>query len=244
MTSGGGPFPVTRPSIVGAIGSSDPETRRRAFDVLVASYWKPVYKYLRLRWHTETQDAEDLTQDFFTRAFAKGFLSRYDASRARFRTYLRTCVDGMVKNARKAAARLKRGGGAVSVPLDFRGAEAEIAGLQSPDHRDEDEFFRLEWMRSLFEQAIGRLRVECMASGKHVQFAVFERYDVRAPGAEPVTYGQLAAEYDLPITQITNYLAYTRRRLRHHVLSVLRELTATDREFAAEARDVLGVSDP
>lgn len=237
-------FPATRRSIVEAIRSSDPDTRRAAFDVLVASYWKPVYKYVRLRWHAQAQDAEDLTQEFFARAFEQGFLDRYDASRARFRTFLRTCVDGMVKNAHKSAGRLKRGGAAMIVPLDFPGAETEIAEANSSRDRDEEDLFRLEWIRSLFEVAIERLRAECADQGKQVQFAVFERYDVRAPNTDkPVTYAELAQEYGVPATQITNYLAFARRRLRHHVLDVLRELTATDREFRAEAQDVLGISD-
>ncbi len=238
-----GPFPATRQSIVEAIGASDPATRQRAFDVLVASYWKPVYKYIRLRWHASPEDAEDLTQEFFARAFEHGSLERHDPSRAEFRTFVRLLVDGLVKNARKAATRLKRGGGASFVPLDFPGAEGELAEAVAPGIQDDDALFRAEWIRSLFEVAIGRLRVECVETGKAEQFAVFERYDIEAQNArQTLTYADLAREFGVPGTQITNYLAYVRRRLRHHVLDVLRELTATDREFRAEAEDVLGYS--
>lgn len=240
----GGQFPATQRSIVDAIRSSDADVRRRAFNTLVGTYWKPVYKYVRLRLHADPQDAEDLTQEFFARAFEQGFLARYDSSRARFRTYLRTCVDGMAKNARRAAARLKRGGGTVMVSLDVPGAENEIAGASLLDRREADAFFQVEWVRSLFESAVSRLRTECANSGKQLHFAVFEHYDIRARNAgEPVTYAQLAEEYGLPETQVTNYLAFARRRLRVHVLDVLRELTANDSEFRAEARDVLGISD-
>jgi hypothetical protein len=44
----GGRFPLTRRSIVAAAGNADPEVRRQAWDVLVASYWRPVYKVLRM----------------------------------------------------------------------------------------------------------------------------------------------------------------------------------------------------
>jgi RNA polymerase sigma factor (sigma-70 family) len=239
-----GQFPATRQSIVEAIRSSDAPTRQRAFDVLVASYWKPVYKYVRLRWHASPEDAEDLTQEFFARAFEHGSLGRHDPSRARFRTFVRLLVDGLVKNARKAATRLKRGGGAVLVPLDFPGAERELADASELASQDDDALFRAEWIRSLFEVAIGRLRAECVATAKDQQFAVFERYDIEAQNArQPLTYADLAREFGVPATQITNYLAYVRRRLRHHVLDVVRELTATDREFRAEAADVLGFTE-
>ena len=71
-------------------------------------------------------DAADLTQGFFLRAFEKDFFAGFDPSRARFRTYLRTCLDGFVANARKADARLKRGGGVTLIPIDFDEAEREL----------------------------------------------------------------------------------------------------------------------
>src|SRR3954464_5939662 len=111
------PFPVTRHSIVAAIRSERPESRRSAFDALVHAYWKPVFKYVRLKWHATPDEAEDLTQAFFARAFEKDFFVSFDPARARFRTFLRTCLDRFVANARKAEARLKRGGGITLVPI-------------------------------------------------------------------------------------------------------------------------------
>ena len=86
-------FPATRHSMVAAIRSGQPEIRRSAFDTLVVAYWKPVFKYLRLKWHAPEEDAADLTQAFFLRAFEKAFFDGFDPQRARFRTYLRTCLD-------------------------------------------------------------------------------------------------------------------------------------------------------
>ena len=198
--------------------------------------------YLRLQWKLAEQDAEDLTQEFFASAFEKEYLARYDASRARFRTFLRLCVDRMVLNAAKASSRLKRGGGLTAVPLDA----ADDANLAvDAAHEEMDELFRQEWIRSLFEQAIDKLRDECATAGKDLPFAVFEQYDVVGPSAvTPPNYGGLAAEFGIPETQVTNYLAFARRRFRHHVIETLAALTATDDEFAAEAREILGVELP
>ena len=238
-----GEFPATRHSMVEALNSLEPEVRRRAFDTLARSYWKPVYKYVRLRWHADPQDAEDLTQDFFAQAFEKGHLDRYDPAKARFRTFLRVCVDGAVANARKAGARLKRGGGIVFVPMDFPAAEHETLAVTGAATDGPEEFFRREWMRSLFELGLVRLREECDALGKDTAFRLFQQYDVnRAPDVAAPTYAGLARSFDIPETQVTNLLAYARRRFRHHVLEVLGELTASDAEFAAEARDILGAA--
>src|SRR5215510_5198762 len=111
-------FPATRHSVVQAVADADPEVRRRAWESLAALYWEPSRAYLRLKWRVSAEDARDLTQAFFARALEKGFFDGYDPQRARFRTYLRTCLDGFVANERAAAGRLKRGGGQSHVSLD------------------------------------------------------------------------------------------------------------------------------
>jgi len=242
--TGGGarPFPPTRHSIVAAVGSSDGEVRRAAFDSLVAVYWKPVYKYLRLRWRAEPADASDLTQSFFTGAFEKGFLDRYDPARGRFRTYLRVCLDGFVANERKSASRLKRGGGMALLSLDFQTAEGEIRDRPLAEPIDLEAYFHREWVRSLFEAVVAELRQVCSEEGRSVPFALFERYDLEAPDSgDRVRYADLAGEFGLRVTQVTNHLAAVRRDFRRLLLDRLRELTATEEEFRAEARQILGV---
>src|SRR6266704_2570560 len=95
-----GSFPPTRYPIVTASASDNADVRRLAFDALVTVYWKPVFKYIRTKWHASPDEAADLTQRFFLRAFEKDFFSAFDARQARFRTYVRTCLDGFVANAR------------------------------------------------------------------------------------------------------------------------------------------------
>lgn len=238
----GGRFPVTRPSLVLAIRAESPELRRQSFDALVASYWKPVYKYLRLRWRISNEDASDLTQGFFAHAFEKTFLERFDPGRARFRTWLRVCLDGYVANEHKAAGRLKRGGGFEFLPLDFSTAESELGASVVAAEADPEAWFRREWVRDLFERALAELRGECEALGKQSALAVFERYDLDdSPSDRPPSYAELAVEFGVPATQITNYLAWSRREFRRLVLERLREATASEAEFRAEAREVLGV---
>ena len=55
------------------------------------------------------------------------------------------------------------------------------------------------------------------------------------------TIERLAAEFELPVTQVTNHLAWARREFRRIVLDRLREMTGSDEEFREEAKDLLGV---
>lgn len=239
-----GRFPPTRHSIVAGAQSRDPDSRRQAFDVLVTAYWKPVYKYLRLKWQASDEDARDLTQEFFARAFEKAYFQRYDPAKARFRTYLRVCLDGFAANERKAARRLKRGGDFAIVPLDFQSAEGELRQHEIPDGADLDEFFHREWIRSLFSLAIDALREHYEAAGKPQYFELIRRYDLEgaeAPGGRP-TYAALAADLGISVTDVTNHLSAARRELRRLVLERLRGVTGSDAEFEDEARFLLGVT--
>jgi RNA polymerase sigma factor (sigma-70 family) len=233
-------FPATRHSIVAAIQSDRPDVRRSAFDTLVTAYWKPVFKYVRLKWHISPDDAADLTQAFFLRAFEKDFFAGFDPSRARFRTYLRTCLDGFVSNARKADARLKRGGAVTLVPIDVDEAERELRQQAANAIDDYDTYFHREWLRNLFASAASRLRDACAARGRAARFTVFELYDLAAEDGDRPTYADLAQRLGLSATDVTNELAAARREFRRLVIEALREQCATDEEFEAEARALTG----
>ena len=212
--------------------------------MLAGAYWRPVYKYVRLRWRADPAEAEDLTQGFFARALEKDMLARYDAGRARFRTFLRTCLDGFVANERAAGRALKRGGGHVHVPLDGAAAEAELAQASGPAVADVEEMFRREWARALFAEAVQALQERCVETRRTLAFDIFERYDLDPPVEGRPGYAELAAELGIPLSQVTNHLAAMRREFRRLVLELLRAVVGTDEEFRSEARDLLGLQTP
>jgi RNA polymerase sigma factor (sigma-70 family) len=234
-------FPLTRWAAIVALRSGEQSERTRAFEIIVATYWKPVYKYIRLKWGKSNEDAKDLTQGFFAKAIEKDFFQGYDPAKARFRTFLRTCLDGFVANENKAAGRLKRGGDAIVMSLDFESAEGEMKQAEIPAPETINDYFEKEWIRSLFSVAIESLRTECALKGKEIHFQIFQRYDLDEEVGEKISYEQLATEFKTSASNVTNYLAYARREFRRIVLEKLREMTATDEEFQNEARAVLGI---
>lgn len=235
-------FPATRQSIIEALGAADPAVRTPAFDALIGAYWKPVYKYLRVARQVPHEDAEDLTQDFFGHAFDRDTLARYDSTKARFRTFLRVCLDHFVISAHRARTRQKRGGGAAAVSIDLATVESEVVrDLGMPDW-DPEVYFRREWIRRLFEGALAETGDHCRAKGKEVPLEVFLAADIDPLGdADRPSYEALAKRFALPVTQVTNYLAFVRRVFRRAVLDRIRSVSGSDAEYAAEARDVLGV---
>jgi RNA polymerase sigma-70 factor (ECF subfamily) len=223
-------FPPTRHSAVEALRSGDEGQRRRALDTLSAVYWRPVYGYLRQRWRKEHEEAADLTQEFFAELLEKELIARFDPRRARLRTWLRVCIDGMVANDHRAARRRPQAGG-----YHFDLAREQIE--QVPAAGTPETSFEKEWGRAVFALALRRLQEACARAGKSAHYLLLERYDL---AAERPTYAALAQELGIPVSDVTNRLFRTRRELRGIVLELLRELTSTEEELREEARALLG----
>lgn len=240
---GGDKFPATRWSVIDAARSHDPAESSRALETLFAAYWKPVYKYVRLRWNRPPEDAQDLTQGFFAELLQRDLLAKYHSGKSRLRTYLRMCVDSFVMNQDKAAHRQKRGGNVLHVALDFAAAEGELNGLTVdaaaiPSPESQEELFEKEWVRSLFTLAVEDLRKLCETRERERTFRLFEEYDL--DGGVDVSYERLSQEYGIPVTDVTNALAWARREFRRIALERLREVCGSDEEFHREARAILG----
>jgi RNA polymerase sigma factor (sigma-70 family) len=243
MTAPGESFPLTRLSVLAAARSADTVERSRALDLLFAAYWKPIYKYLRLKYSQAPQDAQDLTQGFFAELLERDLLSRFDPAKSRLRTYLRLCADSFALNEIKAASRKKRGADFTHVALDFSAAEDELrnqtidpAAIPSPESLDD--FFEKEWIRSLFSSAVAELHKLCELRGKQKAFAMFETYDL--DGEENVSYADLAARHGLSATDVNNLIAWARREFRRIAMEQLRALCGSEEEFPRESKSLFG----
>jgi RNA polymerase sigma factor (sigma-70 family) len=234
-------FPLTHLTVLERIRAADPTTRLGAFGDLAEGYWRPSYHYLRRQWRLSPEEAEDIVQGFFAVAFEKGYLERFDPAKARFRTFLRTCLDRYLQNQRKASTAVKRGGAVEIRSLDFPGAERELA-LVSSDVQDPDRFFRDETIRALFARTVADMREAYTREGKSRIFEGFERHDLAdRDDGQARTYASVAAAMGVPVTTLTNDLHAARRRFRELALVHLRNLVGSDEEFRAEARELFGV---
>jgi RNA polymerase sigma factor (sigma-70 family) len=194
----------------------------------MALYWKPVYRFIRIKFRKDNEDAKDLTQGFFTSALERDFFARFDPARASFRTYLRMAVERFVINQHAAMNRQKRGG-----DIQFEPLEDYAAISESPE-----QVFEREWQRQLFELALDDLRAHCTAVGKQLQLLIFEAYDLAVGEDQRPSYASLAARHGIPETAVTNHLAWARRTLRGFVTERLRGVTSGEQELRKEMRRV------
>ena len=130
-----GRFATTQWSLVLAAGQRGSAGAEEALARLCSRYWYPIFAFVRRQGHP-TDEAQDLTQGFFTRLIEKGDIASADRSRGRFRSFLLTACRHFLSNEWDRTRALKRGG-LIPVSIDVAVAEGryERALAHSGDPR-------------------------------------------------------------------------------------------------------------
>ena len=87
--------------------------------------------------------------------------------------------------------------------------------------------FHREWVRCLFQLALDDLRELCETRGKRPEFEIFSRYDLD----DAASYSALAQEFAIPVTTVTNRLAWSRREFRKLLLDRLHSVDGRESEL-------------
>ena len=104
-------FLTTRWSLIlSAANRSEEQKAGDALAELCRTYWRPVFSFVCRRGYS-TEDAQDLTQDFFMTILKKNWLHHADRSRGRFRSLLLKSLQNFLVNAAEKTYAHKRGGG-------------------------------------------------------------------------------------------------------------------------------------
>ncbi len=115
---------------------------------LCRTYWYPVYAYVRRQGHSP-EDAQDLSQEFFTGLLAKGFPRGVRPERGRFRSFLLSSLRHFLVDQHRRETAAKRGGGQFLFSLD---QEAEERFCLSQHHQlTPERLYEREWAMTLLE---------------------------------------------------------------------------------------------
>lgn len=224
------------PLVLQAADVQSPE-RRRHLEELLRMYWKPVYAHIRLAWRKSSEDAKDLTQDFFLSLLEGEFFHHVSCVRARFRDFLKVSLDNFLRNQHRARKRLKRGGTAAVFSLDAREIDGVIKAKERSDLDPARLFDRL-WAESLMQEAVRLLEEELIEEDKAAYFRVFQDRDLEA--STRVSYRELAERHALSESTVRNYLAFARRRLREKIQDLLRPSVQSQEELEEELTLLFG----
>lgn len=209
-------FATTRWTLVlsAANSGSNELNARNALAELCQTYWRPIFSFVCRRGYS-TEDAQDLTQDFFVMILETHWLQHADRERGRFRSLLLTSLQNFLKNATKKNHAQKRGGGVKFVSWDDWMAEAPSQlsiSAEAIESLPAERLFELRWAATVVEQALRRLREECEHKGRLRVFDVLSGY-LTAERAQ-ASYANLSATLGVPETAVKKQLHNMRQRYR------------------------------
>jgi RNA polymerase sigma factor (sigma-70 family) len=164
----GSPGTTSWTLVMAAGGAASPEADE-ALARLCELYWFPVYAFIRRQGHG-SDEAADLTQEFFARLIEKQFLREVRQERGRFRAFLVAAVRHFLSNERDRARAAKRGGGRPLLPLDVETAEGRYR-RDPADTVTPEVLFDRQWACVVLERVLDRLQGEMEAAGRQAQFA-------------------------------------------------------------------------
>jgi RNA polymerase sigma-70 factor (ECF subfamily) len=161
-------FATTCWSVVLAAGHRSSPDSQRALAALCQSYWYPLYAYVRRR-VADVHEAQDLTQEFFSRLLEKDVLAVAQPERGRFRAFLLTALKNFLANEWDKSRAQKRGGGQPVWSLDFASGESRY-GMEPAHTTTAERLYERQWTLGLLARVLSQLRAEYAANGKEQLF--------------------------------------------------------------------------
>jgi DNA-directed RNA polymerase specialized sigma24 family protein len=222
-------FATTHWSVVEAVAEGESVA---ALETLCRAYWFPVYAYVR-RKGCQAEEAQDLTQEFFTQLIAREHFRLADRTKGKFRGFLLSTLDYFLAREWKREHRQKRGGQFTFVSLDGYPPEDRYQ-LEPADHETPETIFLRQWALTVLKQAMNALEAECRTNGKAALFQ--EVKHLLSGERDGSTYAQISRS--LAMGEGAARVAVHRLRQRYGELlrSEVAQTVSSDEEVDEELR--------
>jgi DNA-directed RNA polymerase specialized sigma24 family protein len=196
-----------------------------ALQELLRAYWRPIYVCFRSRGAT-AEDAEELTQELLTELFAGPATPELDASRGRFRSWLKACATHHHLRWLESGRAAKRGGGMRHVEID---ADAHAAAIATTD--DPGEAFDRAWAAGVMGRALHALRAEYESGERVGSWATLAPF---FGGDANPSYREAASAAGMSLPQFKAFVHRGRQRFREHVALAVRDTVGSAEDAEAE----------
>jgi RNA polymerase sigma-70 factor (ECF subfamily) len=196
-------------------------------ELLCQRYWYPVYAYIRRRGNSREQ-AEDLTQGFFTQFLEKGYVKQANAERGRFRSFLLVAVKNYLANEWDREQALKRGGGTTTLSLDFETAEGRYS-LEPVEMSSPADLYNRRWALTQLDRTLEALREEMRLAGVEERFERLKGVLTGDTGG--ASYREIGEELEMS----ENAVKVTVHRMRRRFGELLRQLVGETLDNPQEA---------
>lgn len=227
-------FPVTRWSLVAGLAGGGEAEREEALAELCQAYWFPLYAFVRHEGHGP-EDAEDLTQGFFTHLLAKDTSRYLEGARGRLRSYLLGALKRFLIDEWRAATTQKRGGGTKILSLDAEEAQERYLEHHQPDDSAEVTFHR-QWVLAVLNKARDLLRAKY---GQGEKRDLFEAIEQGITDPDAINYCAVASDLGMNTGAMRTAVHRMRRRYGEAIREVIAETVSDPTEAEEEYRELV-----
>jgi hypothetical protein len=230
-------FLPTHWSLIDGAGKEE-DKDRALIGLLLESYWKPVYCYLRRQGYGNEQ-AKDLTQGFFHEVVLnRRLVERAEPSKGRFRALLLHALNQyLVDEQRKEAARKR-------IPREKLVALEMVEPLvlaAVPSELDAEQSFNYAWKADLLDRVLAEVKDSYLRRGMEAHWYVFRDRIVRPileDGQVP-SLAELCGQYSIESEIVaSNMLKTVKRRFQNTLRTHVRQTLASGELVGEEMQEI------
>lgn len=218
-------FPPTAWSLIERLRDPKDPRVQEYLNRMIQAYWRPLYKYLRVKWKRSNEDSKDLIQAFFLNLLEGNLLAKADPARGNFRKLLVVSLKNFLANEARAAEAIKRGGGKKVLSIDVEGSDPAWVAVNA----DPEAEYEAQWAREILERSIERLQQRVRPE----VFKAFHRFHLDGAAVKDI-----ALELGHTETQVAHHLQDARAALRRLVTDEIREYVQDESEVSRELDDL------
>ncbi|HXI14425.1 MAG TPA: sigma-70 family RNA polymerase sigma factor [Thermoanaerobaculia bacterium] len=235
MPSIRGRFATTQWTLVLAAGKRGSPEAEEALARLCSLYWYPIFAFVRRHGHS-LEEAQDLTQSFFTRLIEKEDFAAADRDRGRFRTFLLTACQHFLLNEHDRRHAIKRGGHSAAIPIDI--ATAEERYQRSLMHAETPErLYQRQWCLTLLASVLDTVQGNYRSAGNDRLFERLRGFLTMDDAAG--THADAADDLGMTPAAVKVAVHRLRRRYRDALLRRVAETVDSDEAIDDEIRYLL-----
>ncbi len=232
-------FLTTHWSMIEDVTLSDDEKNRALISLLIETYWKPVYSYLRRRGYGNEQ-AKDLTQGFFHDVvLGRKLIARADHTKGSFRSFLLVALNHYANDVRDGQAAQKR------IPKNKLVYLDQIDSPHLPDavtNLGPEESFNYTWISGLLEQAMDDVETTCSRENRTVHWNVFHDRVLQPvmDNTVPPSMKEICDQYGIEDgIKASNMIVTIKRKLQAAIERQLRRTVISNREIDDELGQIV-----
>ena len=229
-------FATTHWSVVLEAQSQSPAAQE-ALEKLCRTYWRPVYSFVR-RQGAGPEEAEDLTQSFFSLLLERRDLESVRREKGRLRSYLLVSLKHFLTNERYRAMTIKRGEGRRLVPLDALG-DYEGARVAPADTLSADQIYERRWALTVLEEVLARLGNEYRAAGNAGFFDQLKKLLTDEP--DRPSQAEIADKFGMTENAVKQAFHRLRRRYRELLHEEIAHTVIAPGDIEDELRHLVAV---